>query len=269
VDKCDNCDGLGYLFPWGEDTGYVCIEKCDQCDMFKCDDEAASYVAARLLELDTSYAVAYIVITGMKWIDAGSARYVVLRSSRGVGCGFFPIDWEEGVALERRLATLLLPGLPPRDVEPVDVVKCPWIQTKEGGESEFCRGEMVKTSTAFHGDHNVYEHWQCKKCDRKFLRHYKWGYFDGPNGRLKKFGEQVDAVWFGTIKLPVVVEYMWHGESGVDEMIGSLIEDVEYVDVDENRRAFWRGHRVLARRHRLSGGTNIWMLLEMVNVSWG
>jgi hypothetical protein len=40
---CDNCDDelvTGVLFPWNDDTGYACVEKCDECSIFEYDDDA-------------------------------------------------------------------------------------------------------------------------------------------------------------------------------------------------------------------------------------
>jgi hypothetical protein len=102
-EACDNCDGRGFFFPWRDDTGLACVEKCDQCGKFKYDDEAAGALGALVLPKD--YAVANICLPGMRWEDAGAGAFVVMKHfTQGGGTNYYcPLTFEEGIKLAREL----------------------------------------------------------------------------------------------------------------------------------------------------------------------
>jgi hypothetical protein len=149
--------------------------------------------------------------------------------------------------------------------------QCPWVsEDPEGTVDEPCHGTMMLSSTTFSGDGWIYEYWKCQKCERHFLRGYRWKCDDKEKGRWVTLRERLETVWFGPINMEVVVEFSWSGDSGIHEMIGQLTEDVEYIDVDGQKRKFYRGNQVLAKRRRGMGGRlDAWVLSEMVDVSRG
>jgi len=113
---CDNCDGTGYLFPWGDDTGFVCVERCDQCLNFQSDDQAAEELAGKLLRLDEGYCVATITLPDMLWEEAGSCRSVVMKMQHSADTPHYlePINWSDGVQLAKRLrGQMVQPGACP------------------------------------------------------------------------------------------------------------------------------------------------------------
>lgn len=51
VDLCDGCvDGKGYIWPIASngDTSHAWVERCDSCERFDSDEEAAEYIRKRL-----------------------------------------------------------------------------------------------------------------------------------------------------------------------------------------------------------------------------
>lgn len=106
---CEICEGRGFLFPHGEDTGYVCVEKCDQCasqDTY--DDDVAAKLCTQLQKIDPRYAVAGVILPGMKWEECGAHHFVVLKyedadPERAIPGAWVPIDFEEGEALAYKL----------------------------------------------------------------------------------------------------------------------------------------------------------------------
>lgn len=106
---CEICEGRGFLFPHGEDTGYVCVEKCDQCaSQATYDDDVAAELCSQLQKIDPRYAVAGVILPGMKWGDCGAYHFVVLKyededPERAIPGAWVPIDFEEGEALAYKL----------------------------------------------------------------------------------------------------------------------------------------------------------------------
>jgi|GEM_PF-5014100 len=103
---CDNCNGLGYLFPWGDDTGLACVERCDICKKFTDDDEAAIELCVDLQKkVGTRYTVSRIVLPGHSTEDPGSVRSVVMELERANedSVTYTVLDFEDGAALEKKL----------------------------------------------------------------------------------------------------------------------------------------------------------------------
>lgn len=104
---CPECDGQGYLFPWGEDTGFACIERCDSCKQYASDAKAADALAAKLMQqFDALYCVSYVMLPGHAWADLGSTCTVVMEQQCDVQrsqCTYAPLTFDNGVALAHKL----------------------------------------------------------------------------------------------------------------------------------------------------------------------
>jgi hypothetical protein len=114
------CEDIGYLFPSDLDTGFACVMKCDQCDKYKSDEEAAAAFGAELQKRDPDYAILNMVLPGLKWEDLGASKFVVakrqklgkhgtLRRNLDADEVFVPITDEEAIELAHRLQHTLGP----------------------------------------------------------------------------------------------------------------------------------------------------------------
>jgi hypothetical protein len=96
---CDCCaDSLlpGVLFPWDEDVGHAGVEKCDTCQIYQYDDDAAAALAKLL---GPEYEVhSYQVFEDPN--AAGAFRFAVFPA----GPGKAPLTFDEGRALWYRVA---------------------------------------------------------------------------------------------------------------------------------------------------------------------
>lgn len=79
------CEDRGYLFPCNLDTGFACVEKCDLCEKFVYDDEAAATLGTELMKLDPRYAIVTMVLPDMEWEECGSTRFVVTKRANRAG----------------------------------------------------------------------------------------------------------------------------------------------------------------------------------------
>ena len=61
---CEECKNKGWLLSWNSDEDFNEIQRCDACEVFSCDEEAAIHVIKELLtphkeELKKSYQKGY------------------------------------------------------------------------------------------------------------------------------------------------------------------------------------------------------------------
>jgi hypothetical protein len=98
---CNECGYSGFKFPWRDDTGLACVEKCDNCGKFEYDDEAAATLAS--IVMPKGYSIVHMVLPGCKWEDAGAAAFVVAKLAGPTGSKPRLLSFAEGVKLAKEL----------------------------------------------------------------------------------------------------------------------------------------------------------------------
>lgn len=103
---CSACNGRGYLFPHGNASGWICVERCDSCRPYWYDEEAAAALGEELSRIDPRYAIVRAYDPDRDLDDGpGPAYFAVVKYHNGSD-SFRPIGPDVADALAVKLGII-------------------------------------------------------------------------------------------------------------------------------------------------------------------